>query len=141
MCEVSASIKTHAENGVTGLKQGLEHALVGLGARVGLHVGKAAGEEQAGLERERRMSAQPEASFLTIIYTMATQAMIEAMDTELGRLLDQMDPVVRARTVVIEFKDFATAKACYDSVAYQQAKALRDPVSTGDMEIIEGYGD
>ncbi|MEK0163119.1 DUF1330 domain-containing protein [Phaeobacter sp. JH20_36] len=47
----------------------------------------------------------------------------------------------RARTVVIEFKDFATAKACYDSVAYQQAKALRDPVATGDMEIIEGYGD
>lgn len=45
----------------------------------------------------------------------------------------------RARTVVIEFKDFATAKACYDSVAYTQAKALRDPVSTGDMEIIEGY--
>lgn len=47
---------------------------------------------------------------------------------------------MRARTVVIEFKDFATAKACYDSVAYQDAKALRDPVSAGDMEIIEGYG-
>ncbi|TNJ48040.1 DUF1330 domain-containing protein [Phaeobacter sp. B1627] len=46
---------------------------------------------------------------------------------------------LRSRTVVIEFKDFATAKACYDSVAYQAAKALRDPVSTGDMEIIEGY--
>lgn len=46
---------------------------------------------------------------------------------------------MRSRTVVIEFKDFATAKACYDSIAYQDAKALRDPVSTGDMEIIEGY--
>ncbi len=46
---------------------------------------------------------------------------------------------LRSRTVVIEFKDFATAKACYDSIAYQAAKALRDPVSTGDMEIIEGY--
>ncbi|MFP3382626.1 MULTISPECIES: DUF1330 domain-containing protein [Tritonibacter] len=46
---------------------------------------------------------------------------------------------MRSRTVVIEFKDFATAKACYDSVAYQDAKSLRDPVSTGDMEIIEGY--
>lgn len=45
----------------------------------------------------------------------------------------------RARTVVIEFKDFATAKSCYDSLSYQDAKALRDPVSTGDMEIIEGY--
>ncbi|KUP91272.1 DUF1330 domain-containing protein [Tritonibacter horizontis] len=46
---------------------------------------------------------------------------------------------LRSRTVVIEFKDFATAKACYDSVAYQTAKVLRDPVSTGDMEIVEGY--
>lgn len=46
----------------------------------------------------------------------------------------------RARTVVIEFKDFETAKACYDSMAYQDAKALRDPVSAGDMQIIEGYG-
>ncbi|OUS36887.1 hypothetical protein A9Q94_07710 [Rhodobacterales bacterium 56_14_T64] len=45
----------------------------------------------------------------------------------------------RARTVVIEFSDYATAKACYDSVSYQDAKALRDPVSKGDMEIIEGY--
>lgn len=47
---------------------------------------------------------------------------------------------LRARTVVIEFKDFETAKSCYDSVAYQDAKSLRDPVSNGDMEIIEGYG-
>ncbi len=45
----------------------------------------------------------------------------------------------RARTVVLEFKDFETAKACYDSVAYQDAKAFRDLVSTGDMHIIEGY--
>jgi uncharacterized protein (DUF1330 family) len=46
---------------------------------------------------------------------------------------------MRARTVVIEFKDFPTARSCYDSVSYQDAKALRDPVSTGDMEIVEGY--
>ncbi len=46
---------------------------------------------------------------------------------------------LRSRSVVIEFKDYETAKACYDSVSYQDAKALRDPVSTGDMEIIEGY--
>lgn len=45
----------------------------------------------------------------------------------------------RARTVVIEFDSYATALACYDSLVYQQAKALRDPVSTGDMVIIEGY--
>lgn len=45
----------------------------------------------------------------------------------------------RARTVVIEFDSYQTALDCYDSVAYQDAKALRDPVSTGDLVIIEGY--
>lgn len=46
---------------------------------------------------------------------------------------------VRARTVVIEFPSYADALACYDSPGYQAAKALRDPVSAGDLVIIEGY--
>lgn len=45
----------------------------------------------------------------------------------------------RARTVVIEFDSYEKALACYDSVSYQDAKALRDPVSTGDLVIIEGF--
>ncbi|MDK3073124.1 DUF1330 domain-containing protein [Sedimentitalea sp. JM2-8] len=45
----------------------------------------------------------------------------------------------RARTVVIEFDSYEKALACYDSVGYQDAKALRDPVSTGDLVIIEGF--
>ncbi|AHB86017.1 DUF1330 domain-containing protein [Ruegeria pomeroyi] len=45
----------------------------------------------------------------------------------------------RARTVVIEFPSYEAALACYDSPGYQAAKALRDPVSTGDLVIIEGY--
>lgn len=45
----------------------------------------------------------------------------------------------KARTVVIEFADYATATACYDSPEYQAAKALRDPVSSGDLVIVEGY--
>jgi len=43
------------------------------------------------------------------------------------------------RTVVIEFKDVETAQACYDSPEYQAAKKLRDPVSEGNMVIVEGY--
>ena len=46
---------------------------------------------------------------------------------------------LRKRTVVIEFADLATALACYDSPEYQAAKAIREPVSTGDLVIIEGY--
>lgn len=45
----------------------------------------------------------------------------------------------KSRTVVLEFADLATAQACYDSPEYQAAKALRDPVSDGDMVIVEGY--
>ncbi len=45
----------------------------------------------------------------------------------------------RSRNVVIEFKDYETAVACYRSPEYAAAKALREPVSTGDVLIIEGY--
>ena len=45
----------------------------------------------------------------------------------------------RGRTVVIEFPSYEDALACYDSDVYQAAKALRDPVSTGDLVIIKGY--
>lgn len=45
----------------------------------------------------------------------------------------------RKRTVVIEFDSYETAVACYESVAYQDAKAIRDPVSTGDLVIVQGY--
>lgn len=45
----------------------------------------------------------------------------------------------RSRNVVIEFASYADAIACYDSPEYQAAKALRDPVSQGDIVIIEGY--
>ncbi|MEX0316924.1 MAG: DUF1330 domain-containing protein [Ruegeria sp.] len=45
----------------------------------------------------------------------------------------------RARTVVIEFPSYEDALACYDSDVYQAAKALRDPVSTGDLVIMRGY--
>ncbi|WP_298358810.1 DUF1330 domain-containing protein [uncultured Litoreibacter sp.] len=45
----------------------------------------------------------------------------------------------RSRSVVIEFKDLATATACYDSPEYQRAKSFRDPASSGDLVIIEGY--
>ncbi|NIE57312.1 MULTISPECIES: DUF1330 domain-containing protein [unclassified Burkholderia] len=45
----------------------------------------------------------------------------------------------RARTVVIEFDDYATALACYESADYVKIKAKRDPYSTADVLIVEGY--
>lgn len=46
---------------------------------------------------------------------------------------------MRKRTVVIEFPSLEAAIACYESPAYQAAKALRDPVSDGDLVIVAGY--
>ncbi|HEY4044414.1 MAG TPA: DUF1330 domain-containing protein [Rhodopila sp.] len=45
----------------------------------------------------------------------------------------------RARNVVLEFKDYDTAVACYHSPEYSRAKALREPASEADLLIIEGY--
>jgi len=45
----------------------------------------------------------------------------------------------RSRNVVIAFKDYATALACYDSPEYQAAKSLRVNASVGDLVIIDGY--
>ena len=45
----------------------------------------------------------------------------------------------RSRNVVIEFKDYATALACYHSDDYRNAMALRLPHSSADIIVIEGY--
>jgi uncharacterized protein (DUF1330 family) len=46
---------------------------------------------------------------------------------------------LRPRTVVIEFPTLEAAQACYDSPEYRAAKALRDPVSQGDLCIVAGW--
>ena len=45
----------------------------------------------------------------------------------------------RSRNVVLEFKDYETALACYNSPEYARLVALRSPHSQGDLVIIEGY--
>lgn len=45
----------------------------------------------------------------------------------------------RARNVVIEFPSYQAALDCWHSPEYQQAIKLRQPVSTMDLVVIEGY--
>ena len=45
----------------------------------------------------------------------------------------------RSRNVVIEFKDYETALACYNSPEMPGWIAMRAPHSEGDLVIIEGY--
>jgi uncharacterized protein (DUF1330 family) len=45
----------------------------------------------------------------------------------------------RSRNVVLEFTDYATALACYESPEYSAAKDLRQASSKANLIIIEGY--
>jgi uncharacterized protein (DUF1330 family) len=45
----------------------------------------------------------------------------------------------RSRNVVIEFPDYATALACYNSPEYQANIKVRQPHSVADLVIIEVY--
>ncbi|EPX80030.1 DUF1330 domain-containing protein [Litoreibacter arenae] len=56
-----------------------------------------------------------------------------------GGAQDVREGEAKSRTVVIEFPSLEAAKACYDSATYQAAKAIRDPISQGDLVIVEGY--
>ena len=46
---------------------------------------------------------------------------------------------LRSRHVIIEFKDFATAVACYHSLEYGVAAEKRKGRSEMDLVIVEGY--
>jgi uncharacterized protein (DUF1330 family) len=52
---------------------------------------------------------------------------------------EQMEGKLRSRHVVVEFKDYATALACYRSPEYQHNITVRKPHSVADFVIVEGY--
>lgn len=56
-----------------------------------------------------------------------------------GGQFECVEGTSRSRNVVIEFPSYQAAVDCYHSDIYQAAKAFRDPVSTADIVIIEGY--
>lgn len=45
----------------------------------------------------------------------------------------------RSRNVLIEFPSYQAALDCWNSPEYQRALAIRAPISTGDVIIVEGY--
>ena len=56
-----------------------------------------------------------------------------------GGAFEAPEGKARARNVVIEFKDHATALACYHSSDYAAALALRKGAAEADLVVIEGY--
>lgn len=55
-----------------------------------------------------------------------------------GGRYEAMEGTARARNVVVEFKDYATALACYRSPEYQAAKEIRNANADADFVIVEG---
>jgi uncharacterized protein (DUF1330 family) len=56
-----------------------------------------------------------------------------------GGTHETLEGKTRSRNVVLEFKDYATALACYRSPEYAKAIALRTGVASADLIVIEGY--
>ena len=56
-----------------------------------------------------------------------------------GGTFEAVEGTARARNIVLEFKDYATALACYRSPEYAKAMAFRDKGSVADIIVIEGY--
>lgn len=56
-----------------------------------------------------------------------------------GGRFEAKEGASRSRNVVLEFKDYDTALACYQSPEYQRLVAIRSACAEGDVLIIEGY--
>ena len=56
-----------------------------------------------------------------------------------GGRFENPEGTSRTRNAVIEFPTYQAALDCWKSPEYQHAIALRQPVSTADLIIIEGY--
>ncbi len=52
---------------------------------------------------------------------------------------EAMEGSCRSRLVVIEFKDYDTALACYRSPEYRHAMTLREGHAVVDIAVVEGY--
>ena len=55
-----------------------------------------------------------------------------------GGAYEAMEGDARERNVVVEFKDYETAAACYQSPEYQSARKIRNAVADADFIIVEG---
>ena len=56
-----------------------------------------------------------------------------------GGTFEAVEGKARSRNIVLEFKDYATALACYRSPEYTKARALRAGAVDIDIIVIEGY--
>ncbi|UFW45411.1 MULTISPECIES: DUF1330 domain-containing protein [Bradyrhizobium] len=78
----------------------------------------------------------------TKAYGPAFAAVLRKYDAKFlvrGGTFEAVEGNARDRNVVIEFKDYETALACYRSPEYTKARALRADAVDIDIIVIEGY--
>jgi uncharacterized protein (DUF1330 family) len=56
-----------------------------------------------------------------------------------GGAFETLEGTSRTRNAVIEFPSYQAAIDCWHSAEYQHALQIRQPVSTADLVIVEGY--
>lgn len=74
-------------------------------------------------------------------YLKAAKPAFEAFGAKFlvrGGAFDIKEGQARDRNVVVEFPDVETAKACYDSPAYQAARRIRVANADADFLIVAG---
>jgi uncharacterized protein (DUF1330 family) len=75
-------------------------------------------------------------------YVAANAAAFRKYDAKFlvrGGRFEVQEGTSRSRNVILEFKDYETAIACYNSPEYAAAKLLRQDNSEANLIIIEGY--
>src|SRR6266571_1787283 len=70
-----------------------------------------------------------------LVEARAQQAQVFGVDG----LVCSPEEAASLRKIVLEFKDYETALACYNSPEYARLVALRAPHSEADILVIEGY--
>ncbi len=83
--------------------------------------------------------ADPEAYKRYVAANAAPLARFGARFIVRGGKFEAVEGTSRARCVVVEFPSYEAARDCWHSKEYQDALAIRLPVSTADLMIIEGY--
>ena len=94
-------------------------------------------ERVARFEREARLLAAVNHPNIAGIYGLEESN--GARFLVRGGKYENPEGTSRERNAVIEFPSYEAAVACWHSPEYQAALRLREPVSTADLVIVEGY--
>ena len=119
--------------------QGAVVAITGASAGIGRECAMAFAREGARVAVCARRLERLEALAEAVRATGAEILIMEVDGLEAGLDRDKLLQHQARKAVVLEFKDYETALACYNSPEYARLVAIRSPHSEGELVIVEGY--